>query len=747
MMRRTLLLVATTALTLIAAGGIALAATFTCTTNPCDGTTDDDVITGTVNAETINGKAGNDEISARDANDTLNGEDGNDTMHGELGDDRLNGGDGPDQLFGENGTDRLNGGAGDDVLDGSPDNPDSENVNSYYDYYNFTPNWGNDTIIDSRGRGSISVADAASGAAMPDLNVYLVSDPTRPEVSDGNGNTMNWENNDVMNAVTGAGDDVISMRPKKSNLVNGGAGDDTYTGYTTEPSGEDSINDPSGTADVLDLSNYDVPSKDSWRIWKNTSTGNVQTVQLWIGGAPSLCFEEGCRDVFLNSYFDNTSTDVCASKPGPGLIETIKFADDPSVDFAQVRSLLGCPPLETTITSMTMEPWEASTKTTFRFSSNDVNATFECKLDGGTFEVCTLPKEYPGLIEGSTHTFEVRAVDPAGNTDPTPARRTWTVDTTPPMVSSTNPVNNATGIAPTAVVDAFFSEAMDRSTLTTGTFTLTKQGSSTPVSARVEYFSGINKALLTPSSVLEANTTYTATVKGGLGGVKDLAGYALAQDFSWTFTTAAPPTSCTKTGTSSADVLQGTSGDDVICGLGGSDTIKGLGGNDILRGEAGNDKLFGGSGNDTLDGSLGTDTANFSEALAAITASLSTNTATGDGSDTLAGVENLIGSPKNDTLTGSEANNTINGGGGADTLDGLGGADTLTGAGGNDTEHGGLGNDSVVGSGGADSLFGDENDDTVNSKDGVNGNDSLDGGAGTDTKVTDTTEKSIVGFP
>ena len=43
--------------------------------------------------------------------------------------------------------------------------------------------------------------------------------------------------------------------------------------------------------------------------------------------------------------------------------------------------------------------------------------------------------------------------------------------------------------------------------------------------------------------------------------------------------------------------------------------------------------------------------------------------------------------------------------------------------------------------------MGEDGDDTVNSKDGVNGNDSLDGGAGTDTKVTDATEKSIVGVP
>ena len=323
-------------------------------------------------------------------------------------------------------------------------------------------------------------------------------------------------------------------------------------------------------------------------------------------------------------------------------------------------------------------------------------------------------------------------------------------DTTPPMVNSTSPLNNATGIASTANVSATFSEDMDRSTLTTSSFTLTKQNSTSPLAATVGYDSTTKTATLDPSSDLAANATYVATVKGdraALASARDLAGNALAQDFSWSFTTAPPPTSCTMTGTANAETISGTSGDDVICAGGGNDTIKGLEGNDILKGEAGADKLFGGAGDDTLDGGTGTDAANFSGALAAITASLTAYTATGEGSDTLAGVENLVGSSKNDVLTGSEANNTINGGGGADTLDGLGGVDTLTGGGGVDTEHGGLGNDSVVGSGGADSLFGDENDDALNSKDGVNGNDSLDGGAGTDTKVTDAAEKSIVGFP
>jgi hypothetical protein len=92
-----------------------------------------------------------------------------------------------------------------------------------------------------------------------------------------------------------------------------------------------------------------------------------------------------------------------------------------------------------------------------------------------------------------------------------------------------------------------------------------------------------------------------------------------------------------------------------ICAGGGNDTIKGLGGNDILKGQGGNDKLLGGVGDDTLDGDIGTDTASYSASLTAVSASLATNRSTGEGLDTFAGVENLLGSSKADTLTGEGA--------------------------------------------------------------------------------------------
>jgi hypothetical protein len=62
---------------------------------------------------------------------------------------------------------------------------------------------------------------------------------------------------------------------------------------------------------------------------------------------------------------------------------------------------------------------------TFTFSS-EPNSTFECKLDAADFTACVSPRRYTRLVSGS-YTFEVRARDAAGNTDPSPATRRWTV--------------------------------------------------------------------------------------------------------------------------------------------------------------------------------------------------------------------------------------------------------------------------------------------------------------------------------
>ncbi|HXJ73398.1 MAG TPA: Ig-like domain-containing protein, partial [Candidatus Dormibacteraeota bacterium] len=107
-------------------------------------------------------------------------------------------------------------------------------------------------------------------------------------------------------------------------------------------------------------------------------------------------------------------------------------------------------------------------------------------------------------------------------------------DTTAPTVSSTDPANAATAVAINKRIAATFSEAMDPSTISAATFTLSQ--AATPVTGTVTYVG--TTATFAPASALAINTTYTVTITTG---VTDLAGNRLASNFGWSFTTGAAP--------------------------------------------------------------------------------------------------------------------------------------------------------------------------------------------------------------
>ncbi len=77
----------------------------------------------------------------------------------------------------------------------------------------------------------------------------------------------------------------------------------------------------------------------------------------------------------------------------------------------------------------------SSGEATFAFSGSDPGgsglASYECRRDAGSWATCTSPKTYTSLPDGA-HSFEVRAIDKAGNADQTPASFAWSVDTTAP---------------------------------------------------------------------------------------------------------------------------------------------------------------------------------------------------------------------------------------------------------------------------------------------------------------------------
>jgi uncharacterized protein (TIGR03437 family) len=137
-----------------------------------------------------------------------------------------------------------------------------------------------------------------------------------------------------------------------------------------------------------------------------------------------------------------------------------------------------------------------------------------------------------------TATITTGVQDLAGNALAAPFIWSFTTgavpDVTPPTVTSTNPVNGATGVPVGNTLSAIFSEPLNPLTVSTATFVL-KQGA-TSIAGTVTY-SGVT-ATFTPFSALTQNTTYTATITTG---VQDLAGNALAANYIWSFTTFSPP--------------------------------------------------------------------------------------------------------------------------------------------------------------------------------------------------------------
>lgn len=145
------------------------------------------------------------------------------------------------------------------------------------------------------------------------------------------------------------------------------------------------------------------------------------------------------------------------------------------------------------------------------------------------------------LASGTPYTATVTtgAKDISGNG--LAANFSWTFITTdnvPPTVTAVSPANNATNVAVNSPVNITFSEAMDLTTMNTTNITVKNTTTSAAVAGTVTYNTTTNVATFTPNVPLANGTGYTVTVTTG---VKDLAGNAMASQFTSTFTTVSAP--------------------------------------------------------------------------------------------------------------------------------------------------------------------------------------------------------------
>jgi large repetitive protein len=103
-------------------------------------------------------------------------------------------------------------------------------------------------------------------------------------------------------------------------------------------------------------------------------------------------------------------------------------------------------PPETTILT---KPASLANSATATFTlATTGGSSYQCSIDGGAFVTCTSTKTYSSLAEGN-HSFSVKAVDAAGNEDPTPATYAWTIDRTPPVAPVVTSITPTTSTTPT----------------------------------------------------------------------------------------------------------------------------------------------------------------------------------------------------------------------------------------------------------------------------------------------------------
>jgi hypothetical protein len=203
----------------------------------------------------------------------------------------------------------------------------------------------------------------------------------------------------------------------------------------------------------------DSGSTSTFDIASNTVVGNEVGVLSTSATTPdNAAVTVAQNNIYGNSQQDWRAESVDAQRPSlnaennfwgtttPAVIDARIFdsADDPTrtaVDYtpfltsASATAPPAAPP--ETVSPGGPPATTNATTATIPYSSPQAGSTFQCRLDTPTWSACPASPVSLNVQEG-THTFEIRAVDPAGIADPTPILHLWRVDSTPPQTSITS---------------------------------------------------------------------------------------------------------------------------------------------------------------------------------------------------------------------------------------------------------------------------------------------------------------------
>ena len=329
------------------------------------------------------------------------------TLSGEAGDDTLTGGSGADLLVGGAGVDSFSAGAGNDALqsrDGVLEtqvvcgvgadsvSADAADVTAGDCEQALVPH----TLTVGRagpGTGSINSSPAGIACGVDCTETYDSGTSVTLTTAAASGSSFTgWSG-----ACTGSASCVVTMDAAKSvtatfalvmrslSVAKTGSGTGTVSGTGIDCGADCAESYVDGTSVALSAT---------------PATGS--TFAGWSGA----CTGTGTCSVTMNAAATVTALfNAVLPPPPPPVLDTVS-------PNTSIKS--GPPPTTRARTAKLV------------FSSTEPGSRFQCKLDKGAWSSCATPKTYKRLKKG-LRTFQVRAIDAAGNVDRTPAKRTWRV--------------------------------------------------------------------------------------------------------------------------------------------------------------------------------------------------------------------------------------------------------------------------------------------------------------------------------
>ncbi len=657
-----------------------------------------------------NGTSGDDSLSGRLGDDKLSGGLGDDTIRGGAGDDSLFGGVGNDSLNGGVGADRLVGGNGDDIY--TIDDP-------------------NDVIIEKVGEGNADkVITTLDDYALPDKIENL---DLGVGVHTGSGNQLDntiQGNNAGDDIDAGNGDDTIKGGTGQDSLTGGKGDDDIFAG-----AGNDLIVGGSGPGNDF----YDGGEGADTVKYTSSGTGITVNLEIGQAsgneiGNDQLSSVENVTagqtgDVLVGSADDNELNGYTGDDTITGGLGHDTFLYDPSInsgidnitDFSsgdRVR-VIGAN------FSNAVSPGDGGAIGNNQIQVSSSGGITTVSIGANTLAGADLFIKLTGNF--TTGDLYANGTDILVNNAPTAANKTVSTDEDHAYTFKPADFGYADSDG-NPMASLKISQLPDAGSLQLNGLAVTLNQVITTAAISGLTFTPV------PGSIGAGFANFDFMVNDG--SLNSL----VANTITFNVTAAPPVTkngtsnADTLTGHSGNDTLSGGNGDDTLEGGLGSDSLTGGAGNDTFiintlsdivseqpnqgidlikspisyslvdtdgagnnggnvdnlmltgnaaingTGNALNNILYANVAGNVLDGGLGIDTVSYQfGADAGVNVSLANPAAQvtgGSGSDTLANLENIIGSGYDDNLTGNAKANLIDGGGGVDTMIGGDGADT-----------------------------------------------------------------------